>query len=71
MEEQITYYEEILSCSCPDYSLELQTLQEQVNALNDNIVILSDVQKGGNSILLWILVLLFIACIYKLLRFVF
>lgn len=61
---ETTVYETTYVCNCPNYTTQLQQI-------NDNIVILNESIKGGNSITLILLCLLGFICIYKLLRFIF
>ena len=52
------------SCDCPVYT-------SQLEEINNNIVILNETLKGGNSINLLLLCSIGFICIYRLLRFIF
>lgn len=59
------------SCECPDYSSDFSEIQTQLIEVNNNLLMIDNTIKGGNSIMLLLLVFVSIAFIYKLIRFVF
>lgn len=63
--------EVVVDCPHSDYSSDFQEIQTQLVELQEQNLILTNTVKGGNSLVLLILILLFISCIYRLLKSIF
>lgn len=61
----------IVDCPHNDYSSSISEIQTQLVEIQENQAILTDTLKGGNSLVLMIFILLFISCIYRLLKSIF